>query len=82
MRALIVIAFLFLHLTSFAQWTQKADIPTARCFISSCTLDGKIYVIGGTESTSPSGPSVGTMEVYDPSWIAGIQPKPICLQAE
>ncbi len=51
--SLLFIVFLFLHLTTFAQWTQKADIPTARCFLSSCTLDGKIYVIGGTESTSP-----------------------------
>ncbi len=58
--------FLLCNLT-FAQWTQLADIPTARCMASSCTLDGKMYVIGGTESTS----SVGTMEVYDPfldSW--------------
>ncbi|MBT8387353.1 MAG: hypothetical protein KJO12_08060, partial [Ignavibacteria bacterium] len=55
--SLLFIVFLFLHLSTFAQsrWTQKTDIPTARCFISSCTLDGKIYVIGGIESTSPSG---------------------------
>ncbi|MFV1977599.1 MAG: hypothetical protein ACC651_17805, partial [Candidatus Scalindua sp.] len=69
--SLLFIVFLFLHLTTFAQWTQKADIPTARSFLSSCTLDSLIYVIGGTESTSSTGPSVGTMEVYDPildSW--------------
>ena len=66
--SLLFIVFLFLHLTTFAQWTQKADIPTARSWVESCTLDGKIYVIGGTESTSANGPSVGTMEVYDPAF--------------
>ncbi len=77
--SLLFIAFLFLHLTTFAQWTQRADIPTARCFASSCELDGKIYVIGGTESTSSTGPSVGTMEVYDPildSWDTTKAPMP------
>jgi len=64
--SLLFIVFLFLHLTTFAQWTQLKDIPTARSWIESCTMDGKIYVIGGTESTSASGPSVSTMEVYDP----------------
>jgi N-acetylneuraminic acid mutarotase len=77
--SLLFIAFLFLCLTTFAQWTQKADIPTARCLTASCTLDGKIYVIGGTESTSPDGPSVGTMEIYDPftdSWDTTKAPMP------
>ncbi len=75
----LFLAFLFFQLTTFAQWAQKEDIPTARCFTSSCTLDGKIYVIGGTENTSPSGPSVGTMEVYDPisdSWDITKDPMP------
>jgi hypothetical protein len=77
--SLLFIVFLFLHLTTFAQWTQKADIPTARSFLSSCTLDSLIYVIGGTESTNPYGPSVGTMEVYDPildSWDTTKAPMP------
>ena len=79
--SLLFIVFLFLHLITFAQsrWTRKADIPTARCFTSSCTLDGKIYVIGGTESTYPGGPSVGTVEVYDPftdSWDTTKAPMP------
>jgi len=28
-------------------WTSKADMPTARGFVSGCVLEGKIYVIGG-----------------------------------
>jgi hypothetical protein len=76
--SLLFTVFLLLHLTTFAQWTQKADIPTARSLLSSCTLDGKIYVIGGTE-TNAYGPSVGTMEVYDPfldSWDTTKAPMP------
>lgn len=65
--ALLFIVFLFLHLTTFAQWTQKADMPTARYNARSCTLDGKIYVIGGDSSTTWNGPGIGTMEVYDPA---------------
>lgn len=45
-------------------WTQKADIPTARLFASSCELDGKIYVIGGAQTLNSS---LSTMEVYDPA---------------
>jgi N-acetylneuraminic acid mutarotase len=65
---LLFIAFLFFQLTTFAQWIQKEDIPTARSWVESCIIDGKIYVVGGTESTSCTGPSVGTMEVYDPTF--------------
>jgi N-acetylneuraminic acid mutarotase len=79
--SLLFIVFLILHLTTFSQsrWTLKADIPTARSWTESCTIVGKIYVIGGTESTSPLGPSVGTMEVYDPildSWDTTKEPMP------
>jgi N-acetylneuraminic acid mutarotase len=69
--SLLFIAFLLLQLTTLAQWDQLRDIPTARYFLSSCSIDGKIYVMGGTESTSSTGQSVGIMEVYDPilnSW--------------
>jgi len=76
---LTTITFLLICNLAFAQWTQKADIPTARSWIESCTIDGKIYLIGGTESTSCNGPSVGTMEVYDPipdSWDTTKDPMP------
>jgi N-acetylneuraminic acid mutarotase len=69
--SLLFLTFLFFQLSTLAQWDQLEDIPTARYFLSGCTLDGKIYVMGGTESTSSTGPSFGTIEVYDPildSW--------------
>lgn len=28
-------------------WTMKADMPTARACISTCVVNGKIYVFGG-----------------------------------
>ena len=45
-------------------WNQKANIPTARLFASSCELDGKIYVIGGAQTLNSS---LNTMVVYDPA---------------
>ncbi len=44
-------------------WTKKADLPTPRFMMAACTVDGKIYVVGGF---SPAGSPLGTMEVYDP----------------
>jgi hypothetical protein len=41
------------------KWTKKADMPTARARLATCTIDGKIYVIGGW-------PIHGDMDEYDP----------------
>ena len=46
-------------------WTKKADMPTARYVLSSSTVDGKIYAIGGD-------PGASIVETYDPltdTWI-------------
>ncbi|UCH65085.1 MAG: T9SS type A sorting domain-containing protein [Ignavibacterium sp.] len=59
---LLFFVLLFSQLTILAQWEQMMDMPTARYFLSSCTLDGKIYTMGGTQSTS----AVGIIQVYDP----------------
>jgi len=77
--SLLFIAFLFLHLTTFAQWTQLADMPTARFNAASCTIDGKVYVIGGDSSATWNGLGIRTMEVYDPftdSWDTTKAPMP------
>ena len=45
-------------------WTQKADMPTARCLAGSAVVDGKIYVIGG----APAPPLVTkAVEEYNPA---------------
>jgi N-acetylneuraminic acid mutarotase len=48
-------------------WTAKSDMPTARGFHSANVVDGKIYVIGGSQASSPDSNHVRTVEVYDPA---------------
>jgi N-acetylneuraminic acid mutarotase len=50
-------------------WVAKANMPTARIFLSACAVGGKIYAFAGTAGS----PFVGlsTLECYDPvsdSW--------------
>ncbi len=45
------------------EWTKRADMPTARMYISASVVDGKIYVIGGRENAAVVLP---TIEEYDP----------------
>ena len=54
---------------STAQWTQKADMPTVRSSFSTCVVDGKIFVIGGSlrlEWDEYGDLSLSTVEMYDP----------------
>ena len=45
-------------------WTQKADMPTPRSYLSTSVMDGKIYAIGGMSSSTEQG-RLETVEVYD-----------------
>ncbi len=47
-----------------ATWTQKADMPTARNWLATSVVDGKIYPIGGYDFYH--GTELATVEVYDP----------------
>ena len=47
-------------------WTQKADMPTPRSYLSTSVMDGKIYAIGGMSSSTEQG-RLETVEVYDPA---------------
>ena len=54
-------------------WTRKSDLPTRRCEHSASVMDGKIYVIGGTEDTDIYA-GIRTVSVYDPAtdtWTEG-----------
>jgi N-acetylneuraminic acid mutarotase len=54
-------------------WTAKADMPTARGFLASAAVDGRIYVMGGNGGPGFWGPSLDTVEAYDPAtdtWTA------------
>ena len=66
-EAIVLLGLLLMVSIGLAQggaWYPKADIPTTRCFASSCEIDGKIYVIGGGQHVSTC---LNTMEVYDPA---------------
>ncbi len=47
-----------------AIWNKMEDMPTARWGHSSSVLDGKIYAIGGSNTTED--PAFAMLEVYDP----------------
>ena len=54
---------------STAQWTEKADMPTARSDFSTCVVDGKIFVIGGSlrlKWDEYGDMSISTVEMYNP----------------
>ena len=47
-------------------WTQKADMPTVRSYLSTSVMDGKIYAIGGMSNSNEQW-RLETVEVYDPA---------------
>ena len=47
-------------------WTQKADMPTPRSYLSTSVMDGKIYAIGGMSNSNKQW-RLETVEVYDPA---------------
>lgn len=47
-------------------WTTKSPMPTARGWHSANVVDGKIYILGGSQDATPVGGHVLTVEVYDP----------------
>lgn len=47
-------------------WTTKSPMPTSRGFHSANVVDGKIYIIGGSQASGPNHKRVLTVEVYDP----------------
>lgn len=52
-------------------WTQKSDMPTARMWLSTNAVNGRIYAIGGTRLYK--GASLSTVEEYNPAtdtWVA------------
>jgi hypothetical protein len=64
---LAVICLLGMTSISLAQgdtWTFKTPMPTGRGFLSGTVLDGKIYVVGGTDNTQLD--AIALVEMYDP----------------
>ena len=46
-------------------WALRAPMPSQRVYFSVVTLNGKIYVIGGSQTNAAG--QVGTVEEYDPA---------------
>jgi N-acetylneuraminic acid mutarotase len=46
-------------------WVKKTDMPTVRVFSSASTVDGKVYVFGGTIGSPYAG--MDAVESYDPN---------------
>ena len=64
-------------------WQTRTPMPTARGYVPSVELDGKVYVIGG--DVSGGGSFSGVNEVYDPetdTWTTKApMPTPRCIHA-
>ena len=61
-------------------WEEMEPIPTPRGLMTSCVLDGDIYVMGGINS--PFGTPTAIVEVYDPqtnTWNTNIPDLPVPL---
>jgi N-acetylneuraminic acid mutarotase len=49
-------------------WTTKAPMSMNRCFLAACGLNGKVYALGGGNSTTASNfTATNLVEEYDPS---------------
>jgi N-acetylneuraminic acid mutarotase len=69
---ILVLGIAPLNLAIDRTWTIKTDMPTARIYLSTSVVNGKIYAIGGATRKIPAAISVSTVEEYDPStdtWI-------------
>jgi N-acetylneuraminic acid mutarotase len=47
-------------------WTAKSEMPTARLCHHASVVNGRIYIIGGADASTPKVGHVWTVEVYDP----------------
>ena len=68
MKKITLFCFTALFLSGICwadEWQTRAHMPTARGYVPSVELDGKIYVIGG--DVSGGGSFSGVNEVYDPA---------------
>jgi len=62
---ILVLVMTSLSLAIEDPWTMKADMPTARMYLSTSVVNGKIYAIGGASRAQPA-EVISTVEEYDP----------------
>ena len=61
---ILVLGIASVSLAEEGTWTTKADMPTARMYLSTSVVNGKIYAIGGSEIIEVG---VSTVEKYYPA---------------
>jgi len=67
---ILILVIAPLSLAIDGPWTIKTDMPTARIYLSTNVVNGKIYAIGGASKVEVG---ISTVEEYDPStdtWAA------------
>ena len=68
LKVVVIIGLFILTSTNYAAegtWTRKASMPTARLGLTTSTVNGRIYAIGGGRSID--GVAFRTVEEYDPA---------------
>ena len=60
---LISLAVVSIQINAQNGWTQKADIPTHRGGATAATIDGKIYLFGGYQTSTST--NKANNEMYD-----------------
>jgi len=61
---ILILSIAPLSLAIDGPWTIKTDMPTARIYLSTNVVNGKIYAIGGASSAEVG---ISTVEEYDPA---------------
>ena len=78
-KKILLIWILVLIMTSLssameAPWKMKADMPTARMYLSTSVVNGKIYAIGGASKIEVG---ISAVEEYDPTTDAWTEKSPM-----
>ena len=53
-------------------WIKRADMPTARSFLATSTVNEKVYAIGGFTTGFPFTPT-STVEEYEPTGVTSVE---------
>ena len=62
-----LLGFSSISLAQGGKWEKKADMPTARQFLSASAVNGLIYAMGGQDAFDDHLRRLATVEVYNPA---------------
>lgn len=58
-------------------WVSVADLPTPRSAFSACELNGRLYIVSGSEAVFPHSPLTTSLLEYDPATDTWTERAPI-----